>query len=99
MTRHLLEYIRWSAGIAALVIGTLVLFMPGPALAAPSDAGSLTDVGYVPDCNDPDSPLPTWICPDVPPSLLPPGYPYYVGHDEPRMKFLSTRPGSGNNLQ
>jgi hypothetical protein len=54
---------------------------------------------HVDDCNDPESPLPTWICREFPKDLRPPGYPYYVGHDEPEMQFYSNTPGSGNNVQ
>jgi hypothetical protein len=50
------------------------------------------------DCNDPDSPQPI-ICHDVPKAWLTPGYPYYVGHDEPLIQFFSNTPGSGNNVQ
>lgn len=64
-----------------------------------SSVAAATGVVYAPDCNDPDGPLPTWACREAPPSLLPPGYPYYVGHDEPEMQFYSTTPGSGNNVQ
>jgi HYR domain-containing protein len=65
----------------------------------PPSAASITGVVHVDDCNDTDSPLPTWVCREAPHSLLPPDYPYYVGHDEPEMEFFSTKPGSGNNLQ
>src|SRR5262249_14337795 len=77
----------------------VLLLLLGPALSAPTSADSFTGFTYVPDCNDPDGPVPTLVCADILPSLIPPGYPYYVGHDEPGMKFISTTPGSGNNLQ
>ena len=64
----------------------------------PPSAAAITDVVHVDDCNDPDSPLPTWICREARP-FLPPGYPYYVGHDEPEMEFFSNKPGSGNNVR
>jgi len=63
------------------------------------DVGSSTGLVYEQDCNDPDNPLPTWACREVPKALLPPGYPYYVGHDEPLIEFFSNTPGSGNNMQ
>jgi hypothetical protein len=62
-------------------------------------AGSFTDLVYEQDCNDPDGPLPTSVCRDVRQSLLPPGYPYYVGHDEPETEYFSNTPGSGNNIR
>jgi hypothetical protein len=68
-------------------------------LAPPPSAASITGVVNIADCNDPDSALPTWICREAPKALLPPGYPYYVGHDEPEMQFYSNAPGSGNNVQ
>jgi len=71
----------------------------GTPLPPPPSAASITGTVNVDDCNDPDSLLPTWICREAPKNLLPPGYPYYVGHDEPEMQFYSNKPGSGNNVQ
>jgi hypothetical protein len=73
--------------------------MDGPALPPPPSAASITGAVHVADCNDPDSSLPTWICKEFPHDLRPPGYPYYVGHDEPDMQFYSNTPGTGNNMQ
>ncbi len=89
-------------------LGVSVLFMVlAPSVSTrlfaddtpPPSAASITDLVHVDDCNDPDSPLPTWICREAPHALLPPDYPYYVGHDEPEMQFFSNKPGSGNNVQ
>jgi len=71
----------------------------GATLPPPPSAASITGVVHVDDCNDPESALPTWICRDVPKNLITPGYPYYVGHDEPEMQFYSNKLGSGNNVQ
>jgi uncharacterized repeat protein (TIGR01451 family) len=61
--------------------------------------GDITGLVYEQDCNDPDNPLPQWMCHEVPKALLPPDYPYYVGHDEPLLEVFSNTPGSGNNVQ
>ena len=71
----------------------------GRSFSAITGAGSSTGLVYEQDCNDPDNPLPTWVCHEVPKSLLPPNYPYYVGHDEPLLEFFSNTPGTGNNVQ
>jgi hypothetical protein len=54
---------------------------------------------YEQDCNDPDNPLPTWVCAEPIKSFLPPNYEYYVGHDEPLVQFYSTAAGSGYDFQ
>jgi HYR domain-containing protein len=99
----LLASLRRHSYISALGF-VIVLASPTPTLlfADTDPASSLAAVPgvvYAPDCNDPDGPLPTWVCREAPHSLLPPGYPYYVGHDEPEMQLYSTTPGSGNNVQ
>ena len=78
---------------------TMAALFDDPALPPPPSAASITGLVQVDDCNDPDSLLPTWICREFPKDLRPPGYPYYVGHDEPEMQFYSNTPGSGNNVQ
>ena len=82
--------------VVVLVTGVMPSSAPPP---PPPSAASIRGTVNIADCNDPDSPLPTWICREAPKALLPPGYPYYVGHDEPEMQFYSNTPGSGNNVQ
>jgi hypothetical protein len=104
LSRCLLFFTR-TAPFVAVSLSAALLFAgtgPGPSNSPASPGfgvGALTGLVYEQDCNDPDNPLPTWICREAPKAFLPPGYPYYVGHDEPETQFFSTTPGSGNNLQ
>ncbi len=95
--------LRHLGRVGALGLATVLVLLPSARLFADTDpplsVEPLTGVVYGPDCNDPDGPLPTWACREAPHALLPPGYPYYVGHDEPEMQFYSNTSGSGNNVQ
>ena len=101
VVERLVQCVRLSGRRVALVVGTVVAIvaLPGDVSGSSISQGAITGFVYEADCNDPDGPLPTWLCAEPPRSLLPPGYPYYVGHDEPRMQFVSPTPGSGNNFQ
>jgi hypothetical protein len=88
---------------ASVLVVALAFFVSG-VLSADSDppppsVEPLTALAYELDCNDPYGVLPTWDCREAPHDLLPPNYPYYVGHDEPEMEFFSNTPGSGNDVQ
>jgi hypothetical protein len=91
--KHILHSQSATKGLA------LAALFDDPVLPAPPSAASITGLVNIDACNDPESPLPTWICREFPKDLRPPGYPYYVGHDEPEMQFYSNTPGSGNNVQ
>lgn len=56
---------------------------------------------YLPDCNDPDSGDHACTHPSqaVLDKLNANGYPYYIGHAEPTVKFFSNAGASGNNVQ
>jgi HYR domain-containing protein len=85
----------------AISVGIFALVLLNLAHAADSipNAANITGTVNEDDCNDPDNPLPVWICREPPHNLLPPDYEYYVGHDEPEIFFYSNKPGSGNNIQ
>ena len=76
----------WGAGVC--VFGLLI---------SPNAFGQVINI---PDCNDPDAKV---ICarPNQPivDALVKSGYPYYIGHAEPTLKFISNAGASGNNMQ
>jgi uncharacterized repeat protein (TIGR01451 family) len=56
---------------------------------------------YIPDCNDPDANDNACAHPSqaVIDAWHAAGYPYYIGHAEPTVKFFSNAGASGNNMQ
>jgi hypothetical protein len=56
---------------------------------------------YVPDCNDPEAH--SVACAEPTRALIDQlhaqGYPYYIGHDEPKVLFFSNTGASGNNMR
>ena len=59
------------------------------------------DDGVFTDCNDPNSGSPQCIHPteELLDQMHSHGYPFYVGHAEPAVRFFSDAPNSGNNMR